>query len=365
MEVRPGQFTQVDADVGDLALDPENPRLPEDVAEVDQDGLIEFVANTYDSVTIARSIALHGYFPSEPLIVVSTDDEYTVVEGNRRLAALKLLHDDELRERLELTDEDEWEQLSESVGSPEEIPVIVVPDRRSVAPIVGYRHISGIEPWDPWAKARFIASLVESQRPDFDDVATEVGERRNNIQAHYRDYRIIKRARDDFDIDTDRAEASFGVFTRAMTSLPLRQHIAAPAPGEVEAEADMVPGNRENELAELLSWLFGDNDTLQVISESRDITRLGTAVGSADGLAILRQTRDLEEAFIAAGGLRDRLLRRLARAASSLEAAVDEIHDYADEPEVIAGIERCQEALRDLVAMAGTDVSESDASHED
>jgi len=365
MEVQPPRFQTDEAEIAQLALDPENPRLPEDVAEGDQDRLIEFVVNTYDSITIARSIALHGYFPSEPLIVVSSGDEYTVVEGNRRLAALKLLHYPELRERLELTDKDEWEELSESVGSPEEIPVIVVPDRRSVAAIIGYRHISGIEPWDSWAKARFIASLVEVQGLGFDQVATEVGEPTNSIRAHYRDYRIIKRARTDFDINTDRAEASFGVFTRAMYSPALRQHIAAPAPSDVEAEASMVPDGRAHELAELLSWLFGDDNTLQVISESRDITKLGRAVGSADGLEILRGTRDLEEAFIAAGGLRDRLLKRLSLAATSLEAAVDEVHGYADHPEVVFGINRCREALRDLMTMAGIEVPESDASDED
>src|SRR5205807_548398 len=104
--------------------------------------------------------ARYGFFSSEPLIVIEADEVdgkqmYTVVEGNRRLTALRLLDDAELRKTLEA--DDEWNTLAEETALPEAIPTVVAPSREMVAPIVGYRHISGIEEWDPDAKARFIA----------------------------------------------------------------------------------------------------------------------------------------------------------------------------------------------------------------
>ena len=53
-----------------LVLDSKNPRLPEDLAEEDQEALVAFIEAQYDVLTVARSIAEHGYFPSEPVIVV-------------------------------------------------------------------------------------------------------------------------------------------------------------------------------------------------------------------------------------------------------------------------------------------------------
>ena len=86
-----------------LLLDPENPRLPEDILGEDQNELIEYVAGEYDSLSIAKSISLYGYFLSEPLIAIENeDDHYLVVEGNRRLAALKLLNDETLLDNLEI-----------------------------------------------------------------------------------------------------------------------------------------------------------------------------------------------------------------------------------------------------------------------
>jgi ParB-like chromosome segregation protein Spo0J len=46
---------------------------------------------------IAFSIHANGFFRHEPLLIESHGDRYVVVEGNRRLAACKLLTDSELR----------------------------------------------------------------------------------------------------------------------------------------------------------------------------------------------------------------------------------------------------------------------------
>ncbi len=47
---------------------------------------------------MAKSIVLRGYFPNEPLLAIKEKDRYVVVEGNRRLAALKALREPGLLE---------------------------------------------------------------------------------------------------------------------------------------------------------------------------------------------------------------------------------------------------------------------------
>jgi hypothetical protein len=90
-----------------------------------------------------------------------------------------------------------------------------------------------------------------------------------------------------------------------------------------------------------------------MITESRNITMLGTVVGSQHGLAVLRETRNLEEAFIAAGGLRERLLRRLNQAITNLEAAESDVHEYSQDQEVQVMLERCKVAIGNLFVSAG------------
>ena len=331
-----------------LILDVQNPRLPESLQDGAQDELLVFITETYNAIEIARSIASHGYFPSEPLIVVGQDSgDYVVVEGNRRLVALKLLANPDLLIRGD--DIGEWRALAESVNLPPEVPVVIASDRQAVVPIIGYRHISGIEPWEPYQKARFIADLVDRDSLDFEYVAGLVGERTTDVAAHYRNYRIVKQAREEFGADVSPVTGRFGVFTRAMTSLNLRAHIGAPAPGDVAPKTNPLPSDVSRKVTELFSWVFGDGENDPVLSDSRQISQLGRVVASQEGIQVLRTTRDLEGASIASGGLLQRLLTRLRRANSFLKAAREDYRLYKDDEDVQDLIEDCQAALQELV----------------
>lgn len=328
-----------------LHLDFRNPRLPEELTQADESQLIEFVAEEYDALRIAKSIALFGYFYSEPLIGIHEQDEMVIVEGNRRLATLKLLNDEDLRQKLELSRIEEWEAAARSDKIPDAVPVVVQDSRAQVAPVLGYRHISGIEPWDPWSKARFIASMVEEGERDFEEAATLVGENETDVRSHYRNYRIVRQLRDSFHINTERPEERFGVFTRAMQSVSMRNYVGAPAPAAVQREVDPLPDSSRQSSEELLSWLFGDDEDGPVIKESRQIQDLSTVLDSSEGVQVLRDTRNLEEAFISAGGVRDRLLDHLTKARNELRRAREDYPTYADDKQVEDLLGECQETL--------------------
>ena len=106
-----------------------------------------------------ESIAERGYFSEEPLVGVpsgqTTEDGeeiFTIVEGNRRLAALRLLLFEEDRKLVDAKN-------VPAVGITEldrirEVPVKVYRTRKEVVPYLGVRHIVGVKPWDALAKAR-------------------------------------------------------------------------------------------------------------------------------------------------------------------------------------------------------------------
>jgi len=87
--------------------------------------------------------------------------------------------------------------------------------RRTVAkwqPIIGFRHIAGIEPWEPWAKARFIARQIEEENLTFEETARIVGERETEVRSQYRNYRIATDAEEKLKIPADQVKAKFGFF---------------------------------------------------------------------------------------------------------------------------------------------------------
>ena len=108
-----------------LWLDQINPRLTEDeqTAVTDHLTLLKLMDRQYDPLTIAESIAEHGYFASEPMIVLDEgDDKLTVLEGNRRLTALKGLADPEVSKHFK--DPGRWAALREAAELPSEVPLL-------------------------------------------------------------------------------------------------------------------------------------------------------------------------------------------------------------------------------------------------
>lgn len=331
-----------------LKLDPKNPRLTEAEQEPpkSQAELLNLIDREYDPLTIAESIAEHGYFASEPMIVLDEgNDSLTVLEGNRRLTALKGLAEPEISK--EFKDPPRWDRLRAEADLPAEVPVISAVSRLGVAPLIGYRHISGIEPWKPLQKARFIARLVdEDEQLSFDQVNEQVGEPRSTVAALYRNRGMLEQARE-WGMDTSGPEGAFGVFTAALNRRALRDFVHAPPPPQVNERTKPLPETDEarGALRELLDWIFGED---RIIRDSRRLRDLALVVDSPRALAVLRDTRNLTEAYAAAGGPQQQIVKRLRSAADGIR---DSVRDLNEAPELVAD-EGVAETARACVNLA-------------
>ena len=346
----PSLSTQIEyVPLDHLQLDAKNPRLTEAQQEraTSQESLLQLIDREYDPLTIAESIAEHGYFASEPMIVLDQGDEMlTVLEGNRRLAALKGLADPEISKSFK--DPARWDSLREDAELPAEVPVIRAESRLGVAPLIGYRHISGIEPWKPLQKARFIADLVDrDDMLSFDEVNEQVGEPRSTVAALYRNRAMLEQGRK-WGLDTSGAEAAFGVFTAALNRRALREFVKAPPAPQVNERAQPLPETEEarEALRELLDWMFGDG---RIIKDSRRLRDLALVVDSPRALAVLRETRNLAEAYTAAGGPQQQVVKRLRSAADGIRESVRDLHES---PELIANEEVAENAQGCIGAVA-------------
>ncbi len=159
--------------VTSLLLDPHNPRIPDSGESLSQrDLLADLVANdkVYD---LAKSIVENGYYPVEALIFVEDQKKKYVVEGNRRLAALKLLMSPEM------APDAGWERrfraLSNRIdlNAVRKVKVIKAPTREAAAPVIMSKHTrSQVESWSPLMQAKFYRNLVD-RGLTVDDIAEQ------------------------------------------------------------------------------------------------------------------------------------------------------------------------------------------------
>lgn len=165
-----------------LHLDSKNPRLGRETSSRAPREVIQHLFEHDKALEIAQSIAQRGYFPNEPLLAVKENDRYIVVEGNRRLAALKALREPGL---LEGSLQRQVERLSRRIGDIQEIskvPVTIAPSRRATDRQIAGRHIgSPVLAWQAENRASFILDKI-AEGYDNDELRDELGFTLSDIQ---------------------------------------------------------------------------------------------------------------------------------------------------------------------------------------
>jgi hypothetical protein len=145
-----------------LLLDSKNPRLGRETMAGSPREIIQYLFEHDKTLEIAQSIVTRGYFPNEPLLAVRENNQLVVVEGNRRLAALKALNDPTL---LEGPMRGKLERLAKKIVDPDSIisvPVTSAPNRRATDPLIAGRHIgTPVLAWQAENRASFIVTKLD------------------------------------------------------------------------------------------------------------------------------------------------------------------------------------------------------------
>ncbi len=143
--------------VASLHLDAKNPRLGRETSARAPREIIQYLFEHDKALEVAQSIAARGYFPNEPLLAIKENDQLIVVEGNRRLAALKALREPGL---LEGPMQRQLERLSRQFEDPNDIssvPVTLAPSRRATDRQIAGRHVgTPVLAWQAENRASFI-----------------------------------------------------------------------------------------------------------------------------------------------------------------------------------------------------------------
>lgn len=157
-----GTWSSRRASVTSLHLDPKNPRLGAAPATRAPREIIQHLFEHDKAGEVAASIAARGFFPNEPLLTVNEDGKLVVVEGNRRLAALKALRDPTLLEGQHQRTVERLAAKIVGIGALAEVPVVIAPNRRATDPQVAGRHVgTPVLAWEAENRANFILAKLE------------------------------------------------------------------------------------------------------------------------------------------------------------------------------------------------------------
>jgi hypothetical protein len=169
-------LSPITIDLDDLLLDPNNPRFSELGEEMNSVAEARFAEpkvqnNTFDKMRDQRfdvnelrdTIKTLGFLPMDRIVVrrwkISSEPaKYVVIEGNRRVTALKWL--------IQLHDSGKETFSEDRLKNLQRLECLVLDDKlaSSSAALVlpGLRHVSGIKEWGPYQKAKTVHALRKS-----------------------------------------------------------------------------------------------------------------------------------------------------------------------------------------------------------
>ena len=345
--------------VGNLLLDGDNPRLPERLHRGSQSELLDFLHEQGLLEELAQSYLDNGFFQHEPLIVLPTGEQekYTVVEGNRRLAALKVLHEVPEAGDVHFVGIDPSPEQLEQLG---EIPCFPISSREDIHAYIGFRHIGGLKTWPPEAKARYILSevrkLVENDVADpFREIGRRVGSNAQGVRNPYLAIRILLHGREEFGLKvTYVQDHRFGVWLRCMNSADIRMYIGVSKARTYQEIEEALKSIREDRLKDVLGDLqSGGGRARAVLGDSRDVTAYGRVLANERAHDTLRKTGDLSLAKQVVEELG--LGARTWRLVESVKLFVDTLHraEMEDIPsdllEATEDLARVTRSARDIV----------------
>src|SRR5260370_5969077 len=159
-----------------LFLDPINPRLGEYGIKPNatQADLSKVLWEKMAVEELAMSIAYNGYFEHEPLLVEeNAKGGLIVIEGNRRLAAVKLLLSEDERQSLRATDLPKIDESRRTEIS--QLPIIRT-TRKDVWRYLGFKHVNGPSTWGSYAKAQYVSLVHNTYVVTLEKFANKIGD---------------------------------------------------------------------------------------------------------------------------------------------------------------------------------------------
>jgi hypothetical protein len=292
-------FTDIAVDK--LLFDPGNPRfggksesLTLSEIEKQQDWVQKLLeGDPHWALRLLESFKKNGFIRYEPLVVRQMDGKYVVIEGNRRLAAVR-----------HIVANKEGSFPAEIVAKFKKIPVLIFHQEEDQSHIqamrvyLGVRHLFGFKDWPAQSKATFLDEQVKSG-DDLERTVDELGITKNAVKRYLIPYRVIRKAKQHLKGISDQ---EFWTLGEALTRSAIPEYIEL----EVNPDTLDVEGYSLPKLRKLIDFLYGDltsdgvnRDFLtRKITDTRDSSKLAKVLSDSKAAEKLERGASLEEALL-------------------------------------------------------------------
>lgn len=325
------------SEINNLFLDPMNPRLGRHrmAKETTQDQLLDIMFSWVLDELAYSYLESGGFWAHEPLIVVQTElygkSSLVVVEGNRRLAALKYL-------KAAIDGKPvspKWSGMVEQLPIPDElfvkIPYMIAETRQDVQAFLGFRHVTGIKQWDADEKAGFIANLIDNEKLSYAQVSRKIGSNVPTVRKHYIGYKLLLQIEDSVDkFVPEKADKRFAILYMSVSTQGVQQYLNIDIAGDPETISQPVPKEKIEKLKHFASWLFGLEDTDPIITDTRMVSAFGRILESKEATEYLENQKqpNFEVAYRISGGDEAEIIKYVKEAKHNIELALTQAHVF-------------------------------------
>jgi ParB-like chromosome segregation protein Spo0J len=331
-----------------LDFDYDNPRLVEDTDNSHNDEeTIRFLSSQYDLQELVDSITSNTYLTFEPIIVKKKNDDagrYMVLEGNRRLAAIRVIQDKTLARsfKISLPDVIPPDVLNSII----EIGAIEVADKEEARSYIGFKHINGSNKWNSFAKAKYVTDWYLRGTP-IEDIAKKVGDTNQTVRNLIGGMLVLNQAEqnDIFDIKDRTKVGAFG-FSHLYTALnraEYKEFLNLEKNWSQQPTQKPVPEDKLDNLKTMLQFIYGSKmDGVRSVIESQnpDLKNLGYVLVNPTALIKLKQTNNLDDALEDTKSKDMLFEENIVAANTALEKAMKTISGYKGHNEKV--LEICQ-----------------------
>lgn len=277
---------------------------------------------------------------------IENSEKSIVVEGNRRLAAcLILTGDPRAKSQIARTEQYRsiWEQHGKKQVDP--APVIVFEaheQEHAILSYLGVRHIASSQPWDSYAKAAWVAQVIEKNGLSIKEVSLMIGDQHRTVARMLEGYYFIRQLieegafRPDDSIRRGRGSVTEYPFSWVYTLLgyaPVRKFL------DLEDQPQQPKPVKPEKLQKatlLTQAMFGvrSKGRSAAVEDSRQLGDLASAVANPDKVSLLEQGKTLREIATLTQPLDERLRGGLADVREILADLLARVSEYELAPDI-------------------------------
>ena len=298
MAALPEVLSPREVNLADILLDPNNPRfadfeqelaVPESrfgESKVQQQAYDRMKADRFDVAELRDAIKNLGFLPMDRIVVRewrdsdAAEQKYVVVEGNRRVAALRWL--------IELHEAAKETFTEKQLKNLTELEVLVLDEQEAPDSarwtLPGLRHVSGIKEWGPYQKGRAVFVLREGEKSP-QEAAQSLGLSTMAANRLWRSYLALEQMRADEEFGDHAVPNLYSYFEEVFKQPNVRDWLS----WSDEKQQFTNP----SAVREFYGWMVGEPTdggglSEEKLPEAKSVRRLGKVIGNPIAMASFR-----------------------------------------------------------------------------